>query len=120
MRYEDCIWHKWFAWHPVIVRGRFVWLTHVERKYEPYEMEWLFRPLALPAYAAGEDEGASVPSAWVPTCCKECAADSLTGSFVCSNVNCDCHKANVIRNVPNADPDHPLVDIISDPERSNN
>jgi hypothetical protein len=25
-------WHKWFAWRPVVVDGRWVWLETVERK----------------------------------------------------------------------------------------
>lgn len=25
-------WHRWFAWHPVQIDDRWVWLEHVERK----------------------------------------------------------------------------------------
>ena len=26
-------WEKWFAWHPVVVRGHMTWLKVVERKW---------------------------------------------------------------------------------------
>jgi hypothetical protein len=25
-------WHTWYAWHPVLIDGRWVWLEHVERR----------------------------------------------------------------------------------------
>lgn len=55
---KDGAWHRWFAWHPVTSNeGVFLWLTHVERKwderanfrvidaYDPgaYEGGWLYR-----------------------------------------------------------------------------
>ena len=31
-RYEKFyMWHEWFAWHPVIIDGVFVWLETIER-----------------------------------------------------------------------------------------
>ena len=24
-------WHRWFAWHPVVIDGQWVWLETVER-----------------------------------------------------------------------------------------
>lgn len=55
-------WHKWFAWHPVLVkesvgqwnytRTRVVWLEHVERKYwEDYfhgMCGWSYRMPGIP------------------------------------------------------------------------
>lgn len=26
-------WHKWFAWHPMIVEDHFVWLEYIDRKW---------------------------------------------------------------------------------------
>lgn len=27
-------WHRWFAWHPVFVESKFVWLKNVDRQIE--------------------------------------------------------------------------------------
>jgi hypothetical protein len=38
-------WHKWFAWHPVIVNGTFIWLEYVYRKsyyHTGYAPGWNF------------------------------------------------------------------------------
>lgn len=28
-------WHHWYAWHPVKLKGEYVWLERIERKREP-------------------------------------------------------------------------------------
>jgi hypothetical protein len=38
-------WHKWFAWHPVNIKGTWVWLERVYRKsvaggYNGFEWEY--------------------------------------------------------------------------------
>jgi len=30
-KFKDQFWHKWFAWYPVPVRGKWVWLEFVGR-----------------------------------------------------------------------------------------
>ena len=29
-------WHQWFAWHPITVQGKIVWMQRVERKFWQY------------------------------------------------------------------------------------
>lgn len=38
-------WHRWFAWHPVIVgQWHLVWLEHIERRYEYDQWNYQFKP----------------------------------------------------------------------------
>ena len=30
---RNACWHRWFAWHPVAVGTRWVWLERVERRW---------------------------------------------------------------------------------------
>lgn len=40
-------WHKWFAWHPVRINNKLVWLKDVERHgYQldsRFDFEWVYR-----------------------------------------------------------------------------
>lgn len=33
-------WHRWFAWHPVVVGDQWVWLETVERLHRETISEW--------------------------------------------------------------------------------
>jgi hypothetical protein len=35
-------WHRWFAWHPVIIDNVTVWLEVVERKRDPDTFDWVY------------------------------------------------------------------------------
>lgn len=35
-------WHKWFAWHPVLIDNVTVWLETVERKRDPDIFDWVY------------------------------------------------------------------------------
>lgn len=51
-------WHKWFAWHPVLVESTVVWLEVIERrdtgKCGDFDFDWEYR-FALAA--KGVDRG---------------------------------------------------------------
>lgn len=34
LAHNDKEWHRWFAWYPVEVDGRWVWMEHVERCWD--------------------------------------------------------------------------------------
>jgi len=35
-------WHKWFAWHPVLIDNVTVWLETIERKRDPDIFDWVY------------------------------------------------------------------------------
>ena len=35
-------WHRWFAWHPVIIDNVTVWLEIVERRRYPDIFDWVY------------------------------------------------------------------------------
>lgn len=39
-------WHEWFAWHPVVFDGTFIWLENIERsRWFLREWQWDYRSL---------------------------------------------------------------------------
>lgn len=42
---DECEWHKWFAWHPVMIGNQSIWLETIQRKmryigWEMYTVEY--------------------------------------------------------------------------------
>jgi hypothetical protein len=43
--YDPLQWHRWFAWHPVKIDHKYVWLEYVHRKLSgfTYADDWEYR-----------------------------------------------------------------------------
>jgi hypothetical protein len=53
-------WHRWFAWHPVIIDNVTVWFEMIERKRDPDIFDWIY------SYRTIEKTKSNTKTAWPP------------------------------------------------------